>query len=196
MAALLSGPNNKFNTKIEAIKSSIDACYGFHSDITPYLLITALKQQYINIEQPGNWNKVDLRDAAIMALTTRLNKSTSNVKAKTVLATPGVDKGEVLRNLAKWRTEPIGDKIQHDGSTWLWCPHHKHKNGLFDGLSYSSHSGVNHFEWKEKLDANDATRKLGRVDPLKETLAHSKPAVVVEKLKISDALKNAFSINL
>jgi len=41
------------------------------------MLIAAAKKQYLNIELRGDWNKVDQRDAQIMALVTQLNAAKS-----------------------------------------------------------------------------------------------------------------------
>ena len=70
----LSGPNSVFNTKIQAIKSDVDSGYGYNATITPKALISSAKQQYINLDHSGEWNKVDPKDATIMALTTALKE--------------------------------------------------------------------------------------------------------------------------
>ena len=63
MVALLLGLNSVFNTKLQTIKSDVDACYGYNATITPQALIMSSKQQYINISRCREWNKIDPRDA-------------------------------------------------------------------------------------------------------------------------------------
>ena len=77
LSALLTGSNATFNTKIDQIKSNVDTCYGFHSDITPSALITLAKQLYTNIDRRREWSKVDPKDAQIMGLAIKLNEKVS-----------------------------------------------------------------------------------------------------------------------
>ena len=72
LTALLSGSNAVFNSKLEGIKSDVDVCYGFNAKITTRGFITAAKQQYVNIDRCREWNKVDPKDATILALKTAL----------------------------------------------------------------------------------------------------------------------------
>ena len=44
LTAYLSGSNPIFNTKLQTVKSDVDACYGFNAKITPSALMAMSKQ--------------------------------------------------------------------------------------------------------------------------------------------------------
>ena len=186
LSALLSGSNDVFNTKLQSIKSDVDAGNGYNADIVPGALITSAKQQYINIFRRGEWNKVDPRDATILALTTALKDSKPS-PTNSEKAIPGTSKGDVIpgmHTLQKWRTVFKGKSIDKDGVTWTWCHHHK-REGVYEGLYYHNHTPETHDEWRKgKRDWKKNGEKT-------ETTAPKEPA-----LKISDALKNALCTNL
>ena len=152
LSALLTGTNSFFNTKIESIKSDVEAGCGYNSDISPNSLITSAKQLYTNINARNGWNKVDPRDAQILALTTalenantqpRTNKNTPKHRTDSEEPTvPGMDTLEV------WRTKFVGDTVEKQGKTWSWCKHHKSNKYGYDGLYYHNHTTATHDEWK------------------------------------------------
>ena len=185
LSALLSGSNDVFNTKLQSIKSDVDAGNGYNADIVPGALITSAKQQYINIFRRGEWNKVDPRDATILALTTALKDkapSTHSEKPSSGAATGEVIPG--MHTLQKWRTVFKGKSIDKDGVTWTWCHHHK-RDGVYDGLYYHNHTPETHDEWRK-----------GKRDWKKKDEKTETPARPEQALKISDALKNALCTNL
>ena len=189
LAALLSGPNAVFNSKLEGIKSDVDACYGFNAKITPGELITVAKQQYVNIDRRGEWNKVDPKDATILALTTALKDVGTKQPAQSSTEEVGDHENvKGMRLLKKWRTVFKGDTIVKDGVTHTWCPHHKNE-GYYDGLYYHNHTPATHDQWREgkknwkknKDNGNDTSRATSGAQ---------------KSLKISDALKTALCTNL
>ena len=91
-------------------------------------------------------------------------------------------------HIPEWRTIKKGEKLDKDGKTWWWCPHHK-KEGLFDGL-YMPHKASEHDEWKKKKDERMAARKAAKrgssANSTKSNGGKSK-----KKLELTDAMKNA-----
>ena len=51
LTQLFSGSNVEFDTNIQAIKSDLEVGYGYHSDITPQVLITSSRQLYESIDR-------------------------------------------------------------------------------------------------------------------------------------------------
>ena len=78
----------------------------------------------------------------------------------------------------EWRTKKGKDKVEKDGKTWWWCPHHK-REGYFDGL-YMPHKPCDHDKWAE----NKKKWKDKRNDKKGNDSGKS-------KLNLSDALKSA-----
>ena len=57
----------------------------------------------------------------------------------------GNDNQELVSGLPKWRTIEKEPSKVVNGTTYYWCPHHKHKEGLWDGL-YVRHPPEKHDE--------------------------------------------------
>ena len=188
MAALLSGSNSVFNTKLQPIKSDVDACYGYNADITPQALIMTSKQQYINISRRGEWNKIDPRDAQIMALTTALKDSKTAAPAPA--PSRNIDAKKERELCFEWRTSNKGSTATWKGRLHTWCPHHK-KAGVFDGMYYDSHTPATHETWQAAMDVKYGAKKNG-----KKSAQATGTAPNDKSLKISEALKNALCTNL
>ena len=195
MTALQTGSNAVFNTKLQTIKSDVDACYGYNANITPQALIQSAKQQYINISRRGEWNKIDPRDAQIMALTTALKDS----KTAAPSPAPASGKNDPAKNDAakkerelyfEWRTNNKGSTATWKGRLHTWCPNHK-KAGVFDGMYYDSHTPETHDTWQAQMDVKYGAKKNG-----KRNAPATGTAPAEKSLKISDALKNALCTNL
>ena len=91
---------------------------------------------------------MDPRDAQIMALSTKLEALSKVPKRDaTALSTTGGSKGgkggDFVSGLPKWRTVKDRAKKTIDVTQYWWCPHHKHKDGLWDGL-YVRHPPEKH----------------------------------------------------
>ena len=54
---------------------------GFHTNVTPDQLMRSAKSMYVNFERLGEWNKVDPKDARIMALATEVRDLLNAAKA-------------------------------------------------------------------------------------------------------------------
>ena len=193
LAALLSGSNADFNSKVNLIKNDVDACYGYNAKITPGDLIKSCKHQYQNIARCGEWNNVYPRDAQIMALTTALeNKGTTAPNSNPApTANPVTDaaKEKEKAEFFAWRIDKKGATATWKGREHVWCPHHK-KDGVFDGMYYNNHTPDTHDEWKERVNA----RYKNRVG--KKAANAAEPEGPAKSMRISDALRNALCTNL
>lgn len=187
LTALRTGPNAVFNDKVQTIKSDVDACYGYNADITPQALIMSCKQQYINISRRGEWNKVDPKDAQIIALTTALKDAGTKVVAPKNGA--GTSTKTEREQYFAWRTKSQGKTATWKGREHTWCPKHK-KEGVFDGMYYDSHTPETHDTWQAAMDAK-YPKKGGAATTSANATAKNEKSLI-----ISDALKNALCTNL
>ena len=116
------------------------------------------------MDQKGIWNKVDPRDAQIMALTTMIKKTKGHKKPSihgkcgTVLSVNAQYvwqnkkiKNEFIDGLAHWRIKNVGPSKVFDSKTYYWCPHNV-KEGKWNGM-YVLHRPGQH---KVKLAKTDA----------------------------------------
>ena len=78
------------------------------------------------------------------------------------------NQGEKIAGVEKWRTVNKCATIQHEGKTIWWCPSHKHKDRLFNGI-YVWHKPEDHNGWFEKFKScrskKDKTSAATMVDP-------------------------------
>ena len=146
---LLSGPNPKFNTFIERIKDDIYLGTVFNNHMLHDNLETAARAKFKNMVGP--------KDAKILSLSTTVNALEWSVSATSENVKSGgrygdghnKNQGEKIVGVDKWSTFNKGVIIQHEGKTVWWCPSHKHKNRLFDGL-YVWNKQEDHNAWFEK----------------------------------------------
>ena len=140
---------------------------------------------------------VDPKDARILALATeveQLKKSSLQNKPtdKTALATgagSSSGKSDLFFSFEKWHTENKGPTITRDGTTYNWCPHHKHPAGHYSGLYYKDHDPSTHNEWKK-------TRRWNTKKGEGEKTAAATDDGEKKKLTIANELKTAFASNL
>ena len=200
LAALLSGPNEVFNSHFKAIRGDVESNYGFHSTISPSILMSAAKTQYTNIERRGEWTKVDPKDAKMMALSTKLDKL-QELKDKEQKPTGDgagtVASGDEIipgtKTLKAWRAKFVGKKITRDGREQNWCPHHVDPAGRFNGLYCSSHDEHTHAEWAKKN--KDRARSRSPVPKPADNSDGGSATPNAGSMQISDALKNALCTN-
>ena len=182
---------------------------GAHAYITPENLIKASRTKYNNMDTLDVWNKVDPRDAKILALTTIVNNLEKN--GKTALATGVVppstnkDKKEgdtrnpeaieasknykmrttddnYLYGIARWRLVKDGETKIRNGITFHWCPHHV-KSGMWNGM-YSTHTPADHRGPKVGVPTDSSAKK----DKKAESGANS--------LQLQSRLKEVMCTNL
>ena len=91
--ALLSGPNAKFNAFIERIKDDIDSQTGLNKTMSFDELFTADCSNYNNMDACDEYSKVDLEDAKILALITRLENLEKSTNSNSAHATTGGGNG-------------------------------------------------------------------------------------------------------
>lgn len=187
LSALRTGPNAVFNDKLQTIKSDVDACYGYNADITPQALIMSCKQQYINISRRGEWNKVDPKDAQIIALTTALKGASTKTTVNVATPKNGTSTKTEREQYFAWRTKEQGKTATWKGRVHTWCPNHK-KAGVFDGMYYDSHTPETHDTWQAAMDAKYPKKNGAATTPATATSSKS--------LHISEALRNALCTNL
>lgn len=72
--ALLSGTNATFTAFIQRIKDDIDGGFGVSKSMTAEQLIVTARRKYTNMVEQKEWDKVDPRDAQILALTTMVQE--------------------------------------------------------------------------------------------------------------------------
>ena len=142
-SALLSGPNANYNDFIQRIKDDVESGIGVNRNIDADSLIAAGRTKYTNMDSQKLWNKVDPRDAQIMALTTKL-KAFEDERRKPAPAVHATNRKDSKQKPADsdlvegtqvevWRTIKVGEnKTDEKGKIWTWCPHHKFA-GKWDG---------------------------------------------------------------
>ena len=103
--------------------------------------------------------------------------------------------GEFFSGLSKWRTINSGATKTTDGAQFWWCPNHKHKDGLWDGL-YVRHPPEKHDE-DEKHDEIMAKFANKRKAPEVEVNKEKKtPANTNAILDFQESMKNVLMADL
>jgi len=147
--ALLTGPNATYNSWVQRIVDDVESGIGANAQITPDALIVAASSKYNNMDDKELWAAVDPRDATLLALTTELKEIKAQQKQSIALATAaatgtggksdaGKDAGKEYfpgTQVETWRGKYDGPSKKGSGGRVLhWCKHHKHPDGLWDGL--------------------------------------------------------------
>ena len=147
--ALVTGPNHVFNEYMQRIIDDVESGTGFNATIKADQIVKGGRSKYNNMFIREQWNKVDPRDAELLALKTQVinleKKRAAPVPAPTALATdakktknqtkePHLDWNKVEgTNVDKWRVVKKGETIEAGGKTSYWCKHHK-LDGKWDGM--------------------------------------------------------------
>jgi hypothetical protein len=144
--ALVTGPNHVFNEYMQRIIDDVESGTGFNALIKSDQIVKGARSKYNNMSIRKQWNKVDPRDAELLALKTQVtNLEKKREATPTVLATEGTKKSKKVREshhdwnviegtkVFKWRTVKKGDTIEAGGRTNYWCKNHK-LDGKWDGL--------------------------------------------------------------
>ena len=191
--ALITGPNHVFNEWIQRITDDIEAGFGTNVNVPADKLIIASRTKFNNMSEKQEWAKVDPRDAQIMALHTKLealSKAPKHALATTTGGGKGGKEGDLISGLPKWRTVKDGEKKTIDGTQYWWCPHHKHKDGLWDGL-YVRHPEEKHAEImdrfakkKQKTEDSGVKKEPGALSTLE--LQENMKRVLVTNLMMSE----------
>ena len=107
---LLSGPNAKFNAFIERIKDDIDLQTGLNKTMSFDELCSAARSKYNNMDVCDEYSKVDLKDANILVLTTRLENLEKSTTVNAAHATTGGGNGgNNLQGAGSKNNNPTGN---------------------------------------------------------------------------------------
>ena len=98
------------------------------------------------MDQRGIGNKVDLRDAQSMSLTTMVETMKGNKKPSVhgnggkVISVSAqyawqnkTTNNDLINGLARWRINNVGSSKVFDHKTYYWCPHHV-EEGKWNGM--------------------------------------------------------------
>ena len=165
-AALLSGPNHSFNDFVQRLKDDVESGIGPNRNIDADTLITAARTKFDNMDKQKLWNKVDPRDAQIMALTTQLEEIKKGQGTEKPAAAAHATNGNAPKQNGRWKQEAgpecvAGTKVQKwrtvfagphktddQGKVHHWCPNHT-LDGKWDGL-YCTHTKERCWKAKKK----------------------------------------------
>lgn len=147
--ALVTGPNNMFNEYVQRLTDDVESGTGYNANITADQVVKGARSKYNNMSLRKQWNRVDPRDAELMALKTKVTLlEKKRAEPPTVLATTGnkKKKGKTSPNdsqldtskvegtrMEKWRTVKEGDTLEAQGRTHHWCENHS-VPGKWNGL--------------------------------------------------------------
>ena len=194
--ALLTGSNDDFGNFIRRMKTDVESKTGPHKDDTYSDIIDAARAVYNNMEESGEWNKVNPTDAKLMALSTQLEKLKKENVALASLANEPANSNLSTNNngsykIEEWRFIKDGETMDRDGKKWWWCPHHNKGKGM-----YVRHPPSEHDDWAARKRAGQkyvppdyrADFKSGGDNP-----PPTKPSDVVpepKKMAISENLRS------
>ena len=70
--ALVTGPNHVFNEYMQPIIDYVESGTGFNASIKADQIVKGARSKYNNMSIQEQWNKVDPRDAELLALNTQV----------------------------------------------------------------------------------------------------------------------------
>ena len=199
---LLSGPNPKFNDFIERTKDDIDQGIGLNNHMLHDDLATAACVKYNNMVASNEYYKYYPKDANILDLTTKVTALEKSVSANSANMTSSGgsggryrgNQGDKIAGVDKWRTLNKGATIQHKSKPVWWCPSHKHKDGLFDGL-YVWNKPEYHDAWFEKFKSRISKKYKTKAATTAAPPMGSKQGSL-DKLMVSQKLREVLCFNL
>jgi len=158
---LKSAKNLEFKTWIRRVESDISSGTGKYKSCNAKIIISAAKKQYLNMTTVGDWDKLDPRDAQMIALLTTI-KETSERQGQTRYGGGGGGGGGSgggggggRNSYEDWQLTKSTDMIQMNGKTWWWCPQHNDGKGL-----YVRHPPGDHAKWlNSKRNRNDPSAR-------------------------------------
>ena len=154
---------------------------------------------YNNAITANRWQTTDPKDAKIIALTTQVQKL---VEMQTPLVANATQATNQNRNpsrfqfteIAAWRMKKGPEKLEKDGKTWFWCPHHKIE-GQYDGL-YVTHKPEDHDAWLQRKNDRLAKRRRAKDNQKDSDEGKQSHEDGSKKLIISDSLKAALMTHM
>ncbi len=141
--ASLTSPTKKFVTFVDTLKNRL-----IMEEVTNQAtILTSLDKMYKNMVADGTWVNSNNKDTKIVALTTQLKQATKKLnKLEKKVQTPAksnqgnkrgggnTSKKSTKERAEVWRVTKKGSSIDHDGKKFVWCPHHKSKDGSINGM--------------------------------------------------------------
>ena len=143
-------------------------------------VVSNMDKMYKNMLAEGTWKNTSEKDTKIVALSTKLDKTNEKLKeVKKQLANAHGNgpsekrlekggggrvarRGTMRARCEPWQVTKVGDHVTHPktGAKYVWCPHHKSKDGTIDGM-YMKHPH-DHEAWLERRAQFDQWKKEGR----------------------------------
>ena len=93
--ALLTGPNATFNAFIQRMVDDVESGTESNRRIQPHVVVAVTRAKFNNMKINGDWNKVDPRDAQILALITQVKELKASKIA--ALATGSTNNDDVFK---------------------------------------------------------------------------------------------------
>ena len=127
---------------------------GTNMDVSD--IIRGFNTSFKNSVGDGIWEDTDARDQKIISLTKKLNHL-YNKGSKAVGSTPGTSMpNKDCHACPGWCINKKGEtsKYLDSGAPMAWCPHHKSKNGVVNGIYMPK--GHNHNDWVVKRTNHQA----------------------------------------
>ena len=143
----------------QEVKREKNAWIKDSSSVDEAKLVADFTNLYTNYKRTGDWEKVDQKEATIIALATQVDHLKKQVKA----SKPSAKGTNPKQNSAvqSWRFEKKGTTITGpDGKRYTWCPRHGHKDkstGKQPGMYMPE--GHDHDEWAKEKAAKDEAYK-------------------------------------
>lgn len=196
--ALKSGSNAVYNDFVQRIEDDVDSGLGVNKNISHDDLIVACRTKYNNMHKKGTWDKVDPRDAQMLALTTMVENlklaeqqrpTPQPSKGTSAAAAHAIDSNQQQQpvnlvsgtTVEEWRIKFDGPTKQRGGKKWYWCPHHV-LEGKWNGM-YALHPPDKHRGKKPKATTPTPT-------------ASSAPPAEKSELALNSRLKQVLMTNL
>ena len=90
--------------------------------------------------------------------------------------------------LTKWQIVKREEKLNRDGKTYWWCPHHNRDN-FYDGMYMDHDPRDDHKAWKAKSEEKKARRKKETSNTSITPTVSSEGTSDNHQLKLSDKLQ-------
>ena len=118
---------------------------------------------YTNFSSAGDWDRADEEQAKIIALTTELTDTKSQIAKLSKGPKPAGVKGVVRKGLEAWRFTYTGNTKTVDDVKYIFCKDRGRKDAEGSGGMYIP-SLHNHAEWKATKEEKRTNWKEGRKD--------------------------------
>ena len=164
--------NQEWQIAVYGVKSA------WHSGkATRDVAISDLTTVFNNLLTTGDWGKIDDQHKQVIALSTKLNQVSSQLKKteakldkQRIPRKPTSNSGKPDKLVPQkktggapsWQITKKGEEILHPDTNvkMVWCPHHKSSDGVVNGMYMTAPH--DHDAWKAAKDQKIADRKAKR----------------------------------